>query len=335
MNRHQRRSSPKDVGLKTNEVFRIIENEVAGYKGRCLFVTDDTGRYCNEPVNNSCHIVSESAVLHGLKDGKTPKLLELQWGISQWRRLAFNDDVDSTTFHPPEKTTGKACVGRFACKLYDHDGEFFPIDVAEPDFCDPEVRLLSGYRLALFMADHCRQPLEVLRRWNRAARNAEQGTRVSWLRETNRLMDRLRKAESNVKLLGKNWHARKTGGTFDPDVVSAKVFTFRSKLRLAGGLSYGKATAVTVFPTQGDTHKMGVLYLTSQSDLVGEDIERLAGVARASEESENYGVTVTDDLLRNGWGVIAASPGSYEALDERDRRTIQSLVEKLSRTPDL
>ena len=124
-------------------------------------------------------------------------------------------------------------------------------------------------------------------------------------------------------------------GTFDLDVVSAQVLKFRSKLMLAGGVCYGKATAVTAFPVQGDWHKMGVLYLTRESDTAREDIERLAEVAKASEESDNYGVTVTHELMTNGWGTMAMSARSYIELNDEDRSTVQSLVARHSRQGDI
>ena len=76
---------------------------------------------------------------------------------------------------------------------------------------------------------------------------------------------------------------------------------------------------------------MGVLYLTSESDPAEEDIERVAGVARTSEECDSYSIAVTNELLTNGWGTLAVSPGSYEALNNQDRFTIQSLVARQAR----
>ena len=323
-----------------NKLLLEIENDVKGYKGHCLFVTDDIGGYCDEPVSNNCHVVSESAVLDGLKDDKTKKVLELHWGVSQWRRLLFSGDVeqrvqDTTTFDPSEKTTGDACMGRFACKLHAHDDEFSLIDVAVPDFDDPVVRFLSGYRLVLFQTDLYRQIKRLHEKWDRnAMRNPALNNRVTWLREKRKVSEGLRRVKVAATLLGKNWYARETGGTFNLNLVSAQVLNFRSKLRLAGA-AYSKATGVTVFPVDGDWHQMGVLYLTSESDQAGEDIDRLAGVARASEECDNYGVTVTNELMTNGWGVLAVSPKSYGGLNDQDRSTIRSLVARHSRHEDL
>ena len=247
--RNQRRTA--------NRRLRELEDDIAKRTGRCLFVIDDSGEYCDEPVDNNCHIVPESAVLDGLRDDRTKKVLELQWGVSQWRELLFSDGVeqrvrDSNTFDPSERKTGVVCVGQFACKTRSHDDEFHPIDVAEPDFDDPEVRLLAGLRLMQFQPDQMLLGLELHQKRHKAVmRTRGPQDRASWVGEKVRLTEALRKGEPTLKLLGKHWNARKTGGEFDPDIVSARVLSFRSKLRLAGGLSYGKATAASVFLVEG------------------------------------------------------------------------------------
>ncbi len=332
-----------------NELLGQLENDVASYVGQCLFVIDDNGAHCGESVSNNCHVVSESAVLVGMRDDKTKKVRELQWGVSQWRKLLFSSEVeqrvwDTATFDPSESTTRDTCVGRFACKQpYDHDGQFKPIDVAEPDFDDPVVCFLARYRIALFVADQYRKAVWLRENWkqkmqeslNREARRSAERRNRHLRGSVDPLDKELQQAESTVGLLGKNWHARKSTGTLDPNTVSAEVFGFRSKLRLAGCVSYGRGSAVTVFPGQEDWHTMGVLYLTSESDLARGDCERLAGVSRASRETGDYGVTVTNELMTNGWGILAVSPGSYEELNDRDRFTIQSLVAKHTRDVEL
>ncbi len=80
---------------------------------------------------------------------------------------------------------------------------------------------------------------------------------------------------------------------------------------------------------------MGILYLRSESSLAGEDIERLAEVARGSKECDNYGVTVTNELMTNGWGTLAVSPKSYEGLNDEGRITIQSLIAEQARDVEL
>ena len=332
---HQPSMIPKKRKQTGNKQFSVLEKDIADYEGRCLFAADDNGAYCDEPVDNNCHIVSESAVLTGLRDDKTKKVLQLQWGISQWRRMTFSSNSrkeymeslqDPTTFDPSERTTHDACVGWFACKP--HDNEFQPIDVPEPDFDNPVVRFLAAYRSVLFEVDQGRQGLRFHQKWNQAImRTFGPLQRSQWLGNAEKLKSRLRKEKSTMALLGNHWYARRASGTLDPNIVSAQVLEFRSKLRLAGCVSY-KATAVTMFAAQGDCHKMGVLYLTRDSHLAEEALKRLAGVARASEESDNYGVTVTAELMKNGSGAFAVSPKSYEGLDDRDRSTIQNLVKE-------
>ena len=207
---------------KANEMLDDLKDDLVGYEGNCLFVIDDEGRYCNRLVSiNRCHIVPESSVLSGLKN-QAGKVLELQWGISQWRRLLFGSE-DPASVPPFARPPGATCVGRFACKrhsrddLYSHDDDFQPIDVAKPDFSDPVVRFLAGYRLALFNADQYRLAIKLQRQWDqKVRRNPPRGSLPMWLRYTQQLQRGLEHADSVAKLLGNNWHARKTPGGFDP-----------------------------------------------------------------------------------------------------------------------
>ncbi len=252
---------PKESKRKAKTLLGEIEKDVVGYTGSCLFVTDDNGGYCNEPVSNNCHISPKSSVLSKLQD-QDGKVFELQWGVSQWRRFAFSGGVENletvhqpATFDPSSRRVviDHACVGRFACELKRHDNEFQPIDVADPDFDNPEVRFLAAYRLMLFQADQCRLARMLQEQWNRKVmRNPDVGNRLWWSKKVKNLQEDIQKIESTLKLLGKNWHAQKTIGTFDPDLVSVQAMQFWSKLGLAGCVFYGKHTAVSVFPTQGD-----------------------------------------------------------------------------------
>ena len=58
---------------------------------------------------------------------------------------------------------------------------------------------------------------------------------------------------------------------------------------------------------------------------------RLSEVAKASGESNDYGLTVTNDLMTHGWGLLAVSPKSYEGLDDQHRDTMNGLVAELAR----
>lgn len=325
------RAKRKEANLTIDKV----KHDIEGYIGRCLFVIDAGGRFCWEPVgNNKCHIVPETSVLKKLRDGRD-KILELQWGISQWRELIFSDNLvqqarDATTFEPPEKTTADVCTGRFACKgPCDHDGEYRLVDVAQPDFDNPEVCLLTYLRLTQFWADQVRLALDLHRKWDDAKARQDR----QWLIEREKQKAILNKRTSTLKLLGKNWYARRSGGKFDPDVISAHVLPFRSKVRLAGAVYHGTYSAhvfVYVFPVEGDFHRLAVLHLTSESEDVQKYVAQLEQVARGSEESDGYGVTVTEELMTGGWGVLAMSPKSYEELNDHDRATIRKVIERHS-----
>ena len=325
----------------TNDTFRKLEGDVSGYIGRCLFMTDDSGEFCSEPVANNSHMVPESAILKELRDGENENILELQWGLSQWRELAFSDDPERAvgetyTFEPAEKPTGLVCKGRFACKRLRHDDEYGPIDGAQPNFDIPEVRLQTFLRLEQFRADQLNQASQLHVKWTPPSLRKTQGQqRKFWVQEGAKYKEAYRSALPIVKSLGQNWYARRTGGQFDPDMVSRRVLTFRSKIRVAGGVFYEGPTDVYVFPLHDDLHKMAILYLSSNSEMAQRHVERLEQVAEESEQDEGYGVSVTKELMTQGWGTLALSPKSYSELDDHDRTTIRKLVAQHSRASEL
>ena len=319
-----------------NQRFGEVEDDLRGYTGRCLFVIDESERFCDEPVRNVSHLVPEEAVLKPLR-GNANRVLQLDWGVTQWRELFFKADQeaparDATIFDPSERTTEVACTGRFACKALYHDDEYNPVDVAHPDFDIPEVPFLTALRLDQFGTDQIRQALELHQKWTPdfKSRPRSRQENIAWNLERMNLKNAEKRMEATVRSLGRHWYARKMGGTFDLSIVSARVLTFRSKLRLAGGVFYGGATSVYALPVQEDLHRMVIHYLTNQSDRAQRHVERLEEVARASEEGSDYGVTVTNELMTRGWGSLAVAPQSYEELNEQDRTTIRGLVQRHS-----
>ena len=297
-----------------------------------MFAVDEDGSYCNEKVTNNCHVVSEPNVLRKLREHGSQEVLELQWNVSKWRELVFSGDVEKRamnpdTYEPSRKPTHDSCVGWFACKTKAHDDKFHCIDMAEPDFKDSLVCLLSAYRLVLYRTDQYRQALELYHQWNEDVLEGPRPEGIPlWLQQKDQIERGLWASEKVVALLGRNWYAREHGGTFDADPVSARVLDFRSKLRLAGGVFYDRYVLAIVFPTESDWHKMALVYLTSEADLAEKEIERLARVAGVSESRDNYGVIVTRELMTNGWSVLAASERSYNELSNKDRSTINGLV---------
>ena len=333
MNGGQSPAKISKEGRRTvSEAFRKLTASLTDYKGSCLFVINEHGKYCGQPVSNNCHIVSEPAVLHGLRDPKIKKVLGLQWRVGQWHKLLFGEAPlqlaqDPGHFDPSESTTHDACVGWFACKQLAHDDEFLPIDVAQPDFSDPAVRFLCAYRMSMYIADQYRQALELHEEWSQEAlRSPNHRSRKRWLAEKGKLRKGHRVAEAAVSSLGKKWYARKDNEKFPVDHSSTMVLPFRSKLKFAGGVAYGNHAAVTVFPGHDHSHNMAVFNLKHELVSEASGFEHLANVARATEVSDNYGVSVTRELMTNGWGSLALSPESYRALNDEEQLNIRRLV---------
>ena len=331
---------PVQVKQPIGDALRPLRDDVAHNQGSCLFVIGNEGEYCGEPVSERRHIISNAKVLGKLKDADG-MVLQFEWGVSQWSHLLLANDeehpvqlLNPATFQPFRVSPDDACIGRFACQQYAHDNKFQLIDVEEPDFDDPVARLLSAYRLKLFQVDQCRRALSLIRKWdplvmkrpNRMPFDMWYHNQQIWRKETQQIHDALATLDPTAKLLGRSWHAKETTGILNADLVSSRVLEFRSKLGFAGGAFYGRHTAISVFPTQGDCNKMAVFYLANQAEEVAEDIERLTEVAESSTKSDDYSVTVIRELMEKGWGALAVSPASYDGLDEHERSTIQRLV---------
>ncbi len=309
-----------------------VKREERG-RGVCLYVTGENGQRCGNPVDNNCHVIPESEVLNELKDRKSNKVMELQWGVARWAHYyvtssATNPITSSNldVFKPQLVVTKDACVGRFACKCTkpDHDNEFSPIDVKEPNFNDPRVPVLSMYRATLYESDLCRLGKRLAEQYKQTALRR---IPVEWNRLNAPLQSRTQWSKATSKRLGKIWHRWKTYGKLDADAVSVRVLNFRSSLKFAACVfNYEKYVTVTVSPLGGDRHKMAVLHLSDDTDAVTEATERLSRLAIDSENSTNYGVEVLKDLMTYGAGSVAASPESYHGLPDEERRTINKIV---------
>ncbi len=309
--------------------------DVVNRKGHCLFVIDEDGRVCGNPVNNNCHIIPESSVLSELKDRRSGKVFELQWGVNQWEHffLATSETnpttLDPDRFEPRPVGTGDACVRWFACK--DHDAEFYPIDVMNLDFSDPVVPFLCFYRSTLYAADLLRMGTSATSDWDRKAMNHPRvEVRVEWRRNRNSMKEVLLKNQHIVTELGKVWYLKKAYRKFALDIVSGQLFTFRSRVRFAACVSYGGDVTVVVFPYEEDLHKMGVLHLAEDVDLVKKNKEQLARAVNASCKNSNYGVDVLKELLTKGSGAAAMSPDSYNGLSTEEKKAIRQLVARSS-----
>ena len=330
MNRkRQRRKPSRNAKRKANQGLRKIESDIANYQGACLFVVDEDGRFCGEPVANRCHIVSNSRVLSLLKD-KDGKVLDLQWGIRQWRRVVFNADQDPTEIDLPRIPADDACIGWFACKpdgSAGHDDRFHLIDVADPDLDDPEVRILLAYRMQMFLADQFRLAMYLRRLANSVSmRDSSPQGRGYWFKYMETLNTGMLRVKSTVVDLGTALHLAQTSGTLDQRLVSAREFEVRSMLKVAGCAFYGGHLAVLVLPTEVDKHKMTALYFDDDKNEAKEALGRLEQVAAESLQSPDYGVDVIRELITKGYGVLAGSPQSYLDMTDEVRQTICTLI---------
>lgn len=328
--RRRRFKVDKGQKSKVSEQLQPIK-DVVNSKGQCLFLIDEDGRICGKPVDNNCHVIPESSVLNELKDHRSGKVLELQWGVGQWEHLFLSSSeaspatLDPDQFEPRSVGTGDACVRWFACK--DHDDEFRPIDVMDLDFSDPVVPFLCVYRSTLYSADLLRMGISAMRNWDRKAMNhPRKAVRMEWMKNKADIERILIKNQRISTELGKVWYIKKTHGKFDPDVVSEQLFAFRSRVRFAACISYRRDITVVIFPYEEDYHMMGVLHLIEDADPVKKSKEQLARAVNASGKNSNYGVDVLKELLTNGSGAAAMSPDSYYGLSDEERKAIRQLV---------
>ena len=170
-----------------------INAQVRG-TGRCLYVIDANGNICGNRLTNNCHVIPKNAVLDKMKDDGG-KVLELRWGIGKWQNFFLSssessqiDTANLDALEPPLVGTSDACVRWFACKDQangtDHDGEFGPIDVREPDFHDPAIRLLAAYRPLLYTWDWLKLAMRLSEPANKQARSQpNRRARIEWFKQ--------------------------------------------------------------------------------------------------------------------------------------------------------
>ena len=135
-------------------------------------------------------MIPRSSVLDRLKDPKSGKVLDLDWGVDQWAALILKSDEkhpvnleDPATFELRDVGTREACTGLYACGV--HDAVFTPIDTAAPDFEDPYIRWLTMRRVALYSADLCSRRKFLVDMWKwQTLRGGNRALRNSWLRES-------------------------------------------------------------------------------------------------------------------------------------------------------
>ena len=325
---HSRGKSPKG---EADRRFRAIADKAKCYKGRCLFPSAGSGGLCPEPPSRR-HVIPRSAVLDVLKDGKSGKVLDLDWGVDQWAALLLKSDKghpvnleDPVTFEPRSLGTHEACTGLYACRI--HDAVFNPIDTGTPDFSNPYTRWLTMGRITLYAGDLCSRRKFLVDTWKpTTVRSGSRGLRASWMRESQLAETAYEKAHAGVRRWGSAWQSLESPGKLPDNPVDWSVLSFRSKLRMAACIYYGQATTVVVLPGNGDDHRMALLYWSEENSRVAVDEEQLANRARESEVGDDYGVDMLNELMSRGSGAVAASPESYRELPGDQKTEVQKIL---------
>ena len=330
--RKWQQSLGKNPKGEADKRLRAIREDVESYNGQCLFPTDGNGGLCAKPTSRR-HVIPRKSVLNSLKDEKSGKVLEFDWGVNEWSRLLLSSDAEHlidldnpATFNPRELGTHEACTGLFACQR--HDDVFnTALDTDNPDFSNPEVRWLAIGRAVLYAADLASKRKFLVDTWNsRSIRSTNKKLMIRWASERDRAYKTYRMAHSVAERWQHTWRSVDRGGELPEDLVDWGPLTFRSTLTFAACVFYGQVTAVVVLPGNDEHHKMTMLYFVEDSGKAKEDEERLAQTARNTEEADTYGVSMINELMSRGGGVVAASPASYEELRDEDKLAIQRII---------
>ena len=161
-------------------------------------------------------------------------------------------------------------------------------------------------------------------------RNGNIGQRTGWIKKRDQIKELLPHIETMVLQLGKLRFEKRRNANIEPHVVSGQVSYFRSKLKFAACLFYGKSSAITVFPTTGDLHRMGITHLKEDKASDDAPTVRLVEAAEASRNKEGYSINVLTELLDVAAGVLAMSPNSYCLLSEEEQLRIGEIVASIA-----
>ena len=335
------RRNSKDNNPKGEASKRIegIGKNIKGYRGGCLFPANGDRGLCTEPPSRR-HVIPRSSVLNKLKDKKSGMVMEFDWGVNQWSHILLNTNEehpvnleDPTNFEPRELSPREACTGLFACQT--HDNVFNPsLDTDTPDFGNPDIRRLAIGRAVFYAADLASKRKFLMKKCQdllpRHTPKELLTMRMKWEKEKEIASTTYIRAHDAAERWRINWRSAGSEGELPENIVDWCALTLRSTLRFAACLFYGQATVIMVLPGEGERHNMTLLYFREDSEKVKEDKERLAQMAKDTEQSDAYGVTIINELMSRGNGVVAASPASYEELRDEDRETTNRIImEKL------
>ncbi len=318
-----------------------VKKRFEAYDGGCLFAADANGKTCNEPVRNVCHTIPRGPVLMPMSDGNSGKVLEIIWGFGEFLNLFIQgseenpvDLSDPDRFQPKLIGTGEASCGRFACKnppIADHDGEFGPIDVANPNFADPLVAFLVQYRADLWALYQLKRVDWLMKTWGRKLlRGGDRELRIRVIETKELLRKLLPFMQDKVTRLGNIWYVNGSSANISHKVVTGQSLYFRSKLTFAACVFYGQSSVVSVFPAGGDLHQMGITNFVKDTQQDAEFTNGLLEVAKSSMQKHDYSVEVITHFSSLSSGVIDMSPGSYHNLPRTERNVINRWVQQFA-----
>ena len=332
---------PSDKKESVVKTVADVKKRFETYDGGCLFAVDANGKTCNKPVRNVCHTIPRGQVLVPMSDGSSGKVLEIIWGFGEFLNLFVQgseenpvDLSDPDRFQPRLIGTGEASCGRFACKnppIVDHDGEFGPIDVANPNFADPLVAFLVQYRADLWALYQLRRVDWLMKTWGRKhLRGGDRELLISVIETKELLRKLLPFMQEKVNRLGPSWYVNGSSSNAANALIAGQQFYFRSKLRFAACVLYGWSSVASIFPVGGDLHQIGITNFVEDTEQDAEFTNRLIGVATASMQKDDYRVEMMASLSGLSSGVINMSPDSYDKLPGAERNVVNRWIQQFA-----
>ena len=317
----------KVVEPQIDEAEQILQN----YKGRCFFVSDETGGLCSE-VPQNCHAISNSAVLDGMKDEKSGKVMELRWVFKDWKHLIFASNpshpihfLNSETYVPPQKGISYACTGRFACPR--HDQEFAPhLDVTEIDLESPVSRFLLFYRTQLFTLFQVCQWTELLELYDKSImRNGHQAIRPRWLTIRSQMKEIGQRLVATADRLGMIWYEHKKGVSIDSGLTYGQSRILRSPLKFAA-CGYANDAAALAYPIGEEWHRLDMVGWNEEPGQTQGAVDALSEKAEVANHGDRSCLEVMKELSTKWFGIAAVEPESYKALNEEWRNTVNDIL---------
>ena len=152
------------------------------------------------------------------------------------------------------------------------------------------------------------------------------GLRANWFREASLAYTAYDKAHAAAMKWGEAWRSSESPEKLAVDQVEWSAQNFRSDLRMAACVYYGKATTVVILPEGGQDHKMVLLHWKGDAGGVEDDEERLTNKAMETVIDNNYGVGMLTELMSRGSGAVAASPDSYRQMADDQKTEVQKIL---------